>query len=217
VWVASSTTSSTVAVGVRCNSRSSEFFDSHRPLRSLRIAGEPGHNPREALLQPFSPESTARKGSPVLLRKGGNNKDDRWSEHGLGHLLNPTDPESEDREWIAEVWLGMIRKALGLPTQSPRFEHQPAVGRISITSPAVMRPLEKLNEGKTYIDKIKPFNFLVTCHVKPFGQPPGVNPELSNIRKDRMCIRSDRCSQDSRSEDNSAIHLQILDKKCHRS
>jgi hypothetical protein len=32
-----------------------------------------------------------------------NNEEDRWSEHGLGHLMNPTDPESEDREWIAQV------------------------------------------------------------------------------------------------------------------
>jgi hypothetical protein len=122
-----------------------------------------------------------KHGNPVLLRKGVNNDDDRWSEHGLGHLLNPTDPESEDREWIAQSWLRMIRKALGLRTQSPNFEHQPAVGRISITSPAVMRPLEKLNEGKTYVDKIKPFNFLVACQVKPFGYPPGVNPERFHL------------------------------------
>jgi hypothetical protein len=43
-----------------------------------------------------------------------NNKEDRWSEHGLGHLLNPTDPESEDRNWIAQIWLNMIRGALNL-------------------------------------------------------------------------------------------------------
>jgi len=120
-------------------------------------------------------------GNPVLLRKGVNNKDDRWSEHGLGHLLNPTDPESEDREWIAQAWLRMIRNAMGLSTRSPSFEHQPAVGRISISSPAVMRPLEKLNEGKKYIDKIKPFNFLVSCHVKAFGHPPGVNAERFHL------------------------------------
>jgi hypothetical protein len=122
-----------------------------------------------------------KRGSPVLLRKGVNNKEDRWSEHGLGHLLNPTDPESEDREWIAQAWLRMIRNAMGLPTQKPNFEHQPAVGRTSITSPAVMRPLANLNEGKKYADKIKPFNFLMTCHVKPFGHPPGVNAERFHL------------------------------------
>jgi hypothetical protein len=122
-----------------------------------------------------------KRGSPVLLRRDVNNKEDRWSEHGLGHLLNPTDPESEDREWIALAWLGMIRKALGLPSQSPDFGQQPAVGRTSITSPAVMRPLAKLNEGKKYVDKVKPFNFLVTCHVKPFGHPPGVDAERFHL------------------------------------
>jgi hypothetical protein len=115
-------------------------------------------------------------GAPVLLRKDINNKKDRWSEHGLGHLLNPTDPESEDRDWIGQVWLNMIRKALGLPTKKLGFEDLPAVGRISISSPAVMRNLRNLNEGKRYPEKIKPFNFLLTCHVAPFGHPTGVDP-----------------------------------------
>ncbi len=121
------------------------------------------------------------RGNPALLRKSVNNKEDRWSEHGLGHLLNPTDPESEDRGWIAQVWLRMIRNALGTRTQNPGFEQQPAVGRTSVTSPAVMRPLAKLNEGKKYVDKIKPFNFLMTCHVKPFGHPPGSDPERFHL------------------------------------
>src|SRR5713101_1984909 len=51
-------------------------------------------------------------GVPVLLRKGVNNNDDRWSQHGLGHLLNPTDPESDHRDWIAQVWLNIICRAL---------------------------------------------------------------------------------------------------------
>ena len=57
-----------------------------------------------------------KRGNPVMLRKLVNSKDNHWSEHGLGHLLNPTDPESEDREWIAQAWLGIIRRPLGLPT-----------------------------------------------------------------------------------------------------
>jgi len=114
--------------------------------------------------------------NPVLLRKGPNNKDDRWSEHGLGHLLNPTDPESEDREWIAQAWLSIIRRALGLPATALGIESSPAVGQVTVSSPAVMKPLAKLNEGKQYADKIKPFNFLLACHIRPFGHPPGVDP-----------------------------------------
>jgi hypothetical protein len=34
-----------------------------------------------------------------------------------------------------------------------------------------MDPLKALNRGKRYSDQIKPFNFLNTCHVAPFGYP----------------------------------------------
>jgi hypothetical protein len=56
-----------------------------------------------------------QNGIPVLLRDGVNNSQDRWSEHGLGHLLNPTDLENDDRDWIRQTWLRMIRKNVGLP------------------------------------------------------------------------------------------------------
>lgn len=37
----------------------------------------------------------------------------KWSEHGLGHLLYPTDPDCEDRDWIRQVWEGILREELG--------------------------------------------------------------------------------------------------------
>lgn len=106
---------------------------------------------------------------------------DRWSEHGLGHLLNPTDPESEDREWIAQVWSNIVRKACGLPTKSLGFEHLPAVGRISVSSPIVMKSLARLNAGKKYAKQIKPFNFLISCHVREFGFPFRSDPEKFHL------------------------------------
>jgi hypothetical protein len=118
-----------------------------------------------------------RNGDPALLREGVNNSEDRWSQHGLGHLSNPTDLDSEDRDWISKIWLNITRRALGFPTERLSFEHLPAIGRMAISSPAVMKPLASLNKGKKYPQQIKPFNFLVTCHVKPFGHPPEVDPE----------------------------------------
>jgi len=107
-----------------------------------------------------------------------NNKEDRWSEHGLGHLLNPIDPESQNRDWIAQAWLGIVRSSLGPATNiSLGFESAPAVGRISVSSPTVMKALKKMNAGKAYPDQIKPFNFLLTCHVKAHGHPLGVDAE----------------------------------------
>lgn len=118
-----------------------------------------------------------KNGALVLLRDKVNNGEDRWSEHGLGHLLNPSDPESDDREWIAQVWVNIVRKALGFTRRKLKFEHLPAIGRVTISSPAVMRAFDDFNKGKRYIDQIKPFNFLLTCHVNPLGHPPGTDPE----------------------------------------
>jgi len=120
-------------------------------------------------------------GNPVLLQKGVNNHEDRWSEHGLGHLRNPLNPDSEDRSWIPQSWISIIRRALGLATKPLGFEEVPAMGRIPITTPAAMRALSKLNRGKKYRDRTKPFDFLLSCHVKPFGYPPDVDPEKFHL------------------------------------
>jgi hypothetical protein len=107
------------------------------------------------------------RGEPSLVK---------WSEHGLGHLLNPTDPEADDRDWIRGIWEGLIREALGLPVTEPVWLDRPAIGRLTVSSPALLRPFAALNGGKPYADQIKPFNFLLSAHILPFGFPPGVDP-----------------------------------------
>ncbi len=120
-------------------------------------------------------------GEPALLREGINNKEDRYSEHGLGHLLNPTDPESDDRGWIAQAWLNIVRRSLSLSTKPLGFEKRAAVGRITLSSPKVMAPLRTLNAGKPYAKQIKPFNFILSCHVAKLGHPLGVDPERFHL------------------------------------
>jgi len=63
-----------------------------------------------------------------------------------------------------------------LPTQPLGFEARPAVGSVTISSPAVLKPLEVLNAGKGYADQVKPFNFVLSCHVMPLGHPIGADP-----------------------------------------
>ena len=120
-------------------------------------------------------------GEPALLREGVNNKEDRYSEHGLGHLLNPSDPESADRGWIAQAWLNIVRRSLHLPTKPLGFEKRTAVGRITVSSPNIMKPLKALNADKSYAKQIKPFNFILSCHVAKLGHPIGVNPEMFHL------------------------------------
>ncbi|MGA8534268.1 MAG: hypothetical protein WB615_09200 [Candidatus Tumulicola sp.] len=116
-----------------------------------------------------------RRGEPALLRAGQNSKEDQCSEHGLGHLLNPSDPESDDRSWIAQAWLNMVRRSLHLPTKPLPFEKRVAVGRMTVSSPAVMKPLQALNTCKPYGEQIKPFNFILGCHVAKLGHPVGAD------------------------------------------
>jgi hypothetical protein len=118
-------------------------------------------------------------GNPVLLQKGINNHEDRWSEHGLGHLRNPLNPQSEDRDWIPQAWISIIRRTLSLPAQLLGFEHLLAIGRVPITSPTAMRSLTKLNRGKEC--PIKPFDLLLSCHVKQFGYTPDVDSEKFHL------------------------------------
>jgi hypothetical protein len=121
------------------------------------------------------------RGVPALLQEGINNKQDRWSEHGLGHLLNPSDLQREDRDWIGQTWLNMVHRAMGLATETLPFQYLPAVGRVTVSSPAVTRPLSNLNSGKTYGDQIKPFNFLLTCQVQQLGHPVDADPERFHL------------------------------------
>jgi hypothetical protein len=44
-----------------------------------------------------------------------------------------------------------------------------------------MKTFESLNAGKPYSDQIKPFNFLLTAQVIPFGHPVGVDPEKFHL------------------------------------
>ena len=115
-------------------------------------------------------------GKPVLLRAGVNNDQDRWSEHGLGHLMNPTDPASEDRGWIGWVWEEIVGSTRAKKRKESVFEQTPAVGKVSVSNPAILRALNEINAGKEYTRQIKPFNFLLSCQVLPMGYPPDVNP-----------------------------------------
>jgi hypothetical protein len=125
-----------------------------------------------------------RNGEPELLRKGINNGEDgedRWSEHGLGHLLNPSDPECDDRSWIAQAWLAIVRRSLGLAAAPLAIADRAAVGQITVSSPEVLKPLAAFNADKPYAQQIKPFNFILSAHVAPFGHPGDADPERFHL------------------------------------
>jgi hypothetical protein len=104
------------------------------------------------------------------------------SEHGLGQLLNPTDPDGKDKgptgaaRWIEEVWRGFVMEALGkTPAKSPAWFSRPAVARHSYSSPALLRPGQRGESDLSYFDGSKPFNFGLTCYLHADGAPAGTD------------------------------------------
>src|SRR5579864_268575 len=107
----------------------------------------------------------------------------KWSEHGLGHLLNPIDPNKNDRIWIRTLWEGIVMKdALGQSFPEPDWLTRPAIGRISVSSPSLLHLFEGMNKGKPYADRVKPFNFLLTAFVTDaFGLPEDADPKRFHL------------------------------------
>ncbi|MGZ4804660.1 MAG: hypothetical protein ACXV9P_18820, partial [Acidimicrobiia bacterium] len=108
----------------------------------------------------------------------------KHSQHGLGHLLNPTDPEDDSRDWIAQLW-EYISRTDGLGESNVperRWLDRPALSRTTITSPQMLDgtrpgPFSEYNRKRPVADRVRPYNFLLVAHVAPFGHPPGANPE----------------------------------------
>jgi hypothetical protein len=101
------------------------------------------------------------------------------SDHGLGHLLNPTDPESDNTDWIEETWYYLIARALRLPAREPKWLDRPAISRITISSPHIYRPFA--TDAKSYRTRVKPFNFALSAQVAFLGHPAGVDPKQFHL------------------------------------
>ena len=100
----------------------------------------------------------------------------KHSEHGLGHLMNPEDPDSEDSDWTKAVWLNLVQKSLGIETAEPDWIDLPAISRTTLSSPHLSRPFEAAESELDYPDRVKPFSFLCSAHVVTSDLPPEVDP-----------------------------------------
>lgn len=110
----------------------------------------------------------------ALFRVNDDEVDLVWgSEHGLGHLLNPLDPESDSKQWTNDVWQYLVAQALGLDVEEPEWIDRMAVSRLQVSTPDILGPLRM---DVPYARNIKPANFLIAAHVDYFGHPDGVDP-----------------------------------------
>lgn len=89
------------------------------------------------------------------------------SESGIGHLLNPTDAENPDRQWISAAWEWMIATDLGEHPDDPEWIDRPALSRLSVTGAEIWGWLETINSGLPYAEQTKPWNFLLVAYPDP--------------------------------------------------
>src|SRR6516165_6561548 len=103
---------------------------------------------REATEPDRHAEEEAR--APVIRKR---------SDHGLGYLINPLDPNSTDRDWILQGWEWIVRSSLGLAAPEPEYFGEPALMRYAVTTPGLLDCFEHWNHGKARRRQVRPFSF----------------------------------------------------------
>ena len=113
----------------------------------------------------------------ALFNRGANRRINirKYSEHGLGHLQNPIDPEEESRDWIKQFWEIIIGEALGAKIKRPVWMSRPAISRITAITPDLVLRLLDRNKNRSYADQVKPMNFLITAHLASLQAPAGTS------------------------------------------
>jgi hypothetical protein len=118
----------------------------------------------------------AKNGKPVIQKA---------SAHGLGHLLPPYENKSPRiiprpsaplaelgvSRWQYDFWYLILEAALngrGIKTEFHKLQsfNRPAVSRYSASTPRLLNWFMLNNVGKSYRDRVKPFNFLVASQAK---------------------------------------------------
>jgi hypothetical protein len=99
------------------------------------------------------------------------------SEHGLRHLLNPTDPDDASRDWIPALWGLIICRDLGLPCEEPAWLDRPGIAGVTISSPALLRPFPRRGNHASYAEGVKPMSFLLSAQIGRLGHPAGTDPK----------------------------------------
>jgi hypothetical protein len=98
------------------------------------------------------------------------------SGHGLGYLYPPKDgfnDAADAPQWVVEAWDWLLRKELGLSCEEPDWLDLPAMMRVALTSPNVMREHRP--------EWLWPFNFFFLPLLSDLGGYPA-GCDRSNFR-----------------------------------
>ena len=110
----------------------------------------------------------------------------KLSESGLGHLLDPLDPEREaealdpddralpetppvGREWIRQFWADTLAEAYGGRAPRRQWLARPAVSQLAVSTPHLLADFEETNQRRAYAEQVKPFNFMLIARDASIG------------------------------------------------
>jgi hypothetical protein len=101
--------------------------------------------------------------------------------HGLGYLYPPADPGPDNHDWTFAAWNWLLRNAFDLPNIDPDWLDLPAMMRVRVSTPNVLKHLDKM---------LRPFNFVLCPLIDSLvGYPAGVNRDrfalLTSFTKNR--------------------------------
>ncbi|ATY85835.1 hypothetical protein CVV65_13605 [Kyrpidia spormannii] len=115
-----------------------------------------------------------RTGRKPKLKKRGKTEWGKYTEHGLGHLMQPyPKPEMTKEDFERDLWKFVVDDVLRnhpvpgyTPPQKrvyPDYADLPIMGQFSITKPRLYHMVER-EKGKPYADSVKPFGFLTVAY-----------------------------------------------------
>jgi hypothetical protein len=90
---------------------------------------------------------------------------EKASEHGLGYLYPPKpgfNEHADAPDWIVELWEYILRDAEALPPKIPSWFDDPAMMRLTVTTPQVLKPLLRLQRKIPFPKRTKPYNFVLS-------------------------------------------------------
>jgi hypothetical protein len=104
---------------------------------------------------------------------------EKASGHGLGFLYQPKPGVDEKKEapiWVVEAWDWLLRKSLNLSFDNPEWLNLPAMRRIVIRTPEILKALQERQKRLLYRDRTKCFNFVSSPILDKFsGYPAGID------------------------------------------
>jgi hypothetical protein len=130
-------------------------------LQMRRIPGQSTGRENPVADEDIDPATVELAVSEVEIRKR--------SDHSLGGIINPGDPESESRDWIADSLHWSICRELGIPCEEPELLDRPKLTRGAITTPGLLDRFEPYNRGRSRRHQMRPRNFFMAAELKPIG------------------------------------------------